>query len=88
MAVRKRRIAWDLLTKMVRTAVRTRFETKECGSNQKENERFALDFLQKTPSNPVRNNAMAVRKRQTAWDFLEKMIRTADRTRLEIKECG
>ena len=88
MAVRKRRIAWDFLTKMVRTAVRTRFETKECGSNQKENERFAWDFLQKTVSNPVRNNAMAVRKRQTAWDFLTKMIRTAARTRFETKECG
>ena len=88
MAVRKRRIAWDLLTKIVRTAVRTRFETKECGSKQKENEHFAGDFFQTTVPNPVRNNAMAVRKRQTAWDFLTKMIRTAARTRFETKECG
>ena len=88
MAVRKRRTAWEVLTKMVRTAVRTRFETIGSGSKQKQNERFAWDFLQNIVSNPVRNNAMAVRKRQTAWEVLTKMVRTAVRTRSETMGSG
>ena len=88
MAVRKRQTAWDILTKLALKTVRTRFETIESGSKQKQNERFAWDFLQNIVSNPVRNNAMAVRKRQTAWEVLTKMVRTAVRTRSETMGSG
>ena len=49
MAVQKPQTAWDVLAKMVRTAVRTRFETKGCGSKQKENERFAWTSFKNSP---------------------------------------
>ena len=72
MAVQKPQTAWDVLAKMVRTAVRTRFETKGCGSKQKENERFAWDFLTKMIRTAVRKKGMAVQTPQTAWDTLAK----------------
>ena len=67
MAVRKRQTAWDILTKLALKTVRTRFETIESGSKQKQNERFAWDLPQNTASDSVRNKRMAVRKRQSAW---------------------
>ena len=85
MAVRKRRTAWDILTKMAALTVRTRFEPVRTGSKQKQNERFAWDFLQNTGSNSVRNQRMAVRKRQTAWDILTKTAVFTVRTRFETK---
>ena len=88
MAVRKPQTAWDLLAKMVRTAVRRRFEEKGCGSKQKENEGFAWDFLTKMIRTAVRKKGMAVQKPQTAWDILAKMVRTAVRTQFETEECG
>ena len=83
MAVRKRQTAWDILAKFALKTVRTRFETKESGSKQKQNERFAWDFPQNTASDPVRNKRMAVRKRQTAWDILTKIAVLMVRTRFE-----
>jgi hypothetical protein len=83
MAVRKRQTAWDILTKLAPKTVRTRFETIESGSKQKQNERFAWDFLQNTASDPVRNKRMAVRKRQTAWDILTQIGVLMVRTRFE-----
>ena len=87
MAVQKPQTAWDVLAKMVRTAVRTRFETKGCGSKQKENERFAWDLLTKMIRTAYRTKGMAVQKPQTALDILAKWVRTAIRTRFESKEC-
>ena len=83
MAVRKRQTAWDILTKLALKTVRTRFETIESGSKQKQNERFAWDFPQNTASDPVPNKRMAVQKRQTAWDILTKSAVLMVRTRLE-----
>ena len=83
MAVRKRQTAWDILTKVALKTVRTRFETIESGSKQKQNERFAWDFPQNTASDPVRNKRMAVRKRQTAWDILTTFAVLMVRTRFE-----
>ena len=83
MAVRKRQTAWDILTKFAFKTVRTRFETIESGSKQKQNERFAWDFPQNTASDPVRNKRMAVRKRQTGWDILTKMVVLMVRPRFE-----
>ena len=83
MAVRKRQTAWDILAKFALKTVRTRFETKESGSKQKQNERFARNFLQNAASDPVRNKRMAVRKRQAAWDILAKMAVLMVRTRFE-----
>ena len=83
MAVRKRQTAWDILTKFALKTVRTRFETIESGSKQKQNERFAWDFPQNTASDPVRNKRMAVRKRQTARDILARIAVLMVRTRFE-----
>ena len=83
MAVHKRRTAWDILTKLALKTVRTRFETIESGSKQKQNERFAWDLLQNTASDSVRNKRMAVRKRQSAWDILTKSAVLMVRTRFE-----
>ena len=83
MAVRKRQTAWDILTKLALKTVRTRFETIESGSKQKQNERFAWDLPQNTASDSVRNKRMAVRKRQSAWDILTKSAVLMVRTRFE-----
>ncbi len=83
MAVRKRQTAWDILTKLALKTVRTRFETIECGSKQKQNERFAWGFPQNTALDPVRHKRMAVRKRQTARDILTKSAVLMVRTRFE-----
>ena len=87
MAVRKRRTAWDILTKMAALTVRTRFEPVRTGSKQKQNERFARDFLQNTASDPVRNKRMAVQKRQTAWDIITKSAVLMVQTRFETMGC-
>ena len=65
MAVRKRQTAWDILTKLALKTVRTRFETIESGSKQKQNERFAWDLpqfhtpdLQRRPRRPRRLSIM------------------------------
>ena len=83
MAVRKQQTAWDIIAKLALKTVRTRFETIESGSKQKQNERFAWDFPQNTASDPVRNKRMAVRKRQTAWDILTNIAVLMVRTRFE-----
>ena len=83
MSVRKRKTAWDILTKMAALTVRTRFEKIEPGSKSKPNERFAWDFPPNTASGPVRKKRMAVRKRQTAWDIFTKIAAFTVRPRFE-----
>ena len=76
------------LQKIAVLTVRTRFETIQSGSKQKQNERFAWDFPQNTAPDPVRNKGMSVRKRETAWDFLAKVAFSTVPKRFKTIEVG